>query len=268
MHDFKGKTAIVTGSSAGLGRSMAIKLAEAGANIIVNYASSRDAAEEVSEICRGHGVETLCVQADMNSDEGCQTLADAAKAWGHLDILINNAGTTKRVPNHADLKGLSREDFLSLTSINVAAPFLMVQACEDLLRASFEKNGQAAAVLNTSSIAGVTGIGSSVAYAATKGALNTLTLSLARALAPAIRVNAVCPGYIDTRWFSDHLPEEKYLALRASVEERTPLKAASGPDDIADAALFLVSDASRHVTGETLLVDAGTHLGFASLSMR
>ncbi|MEL6957302.1 MAG: SDR family oxidoreductase, partial [Pseudomonadota bacterium] len=88
------------------------------------------------------------------------------------------------------------------------------------------------------------------------------------ALAPAIRVNAVCPGYIDTRWFSDNMPEDKYLSLRASVEERTPLQAASGPDDIADSALFLVSDASRHVTGETLLVDAGTHLGFASLSMR
>ena len=268
MQGFKGRNAIVTGSSAGLGRSMAIKLAEGGANVIVNFASSGAAAEEVAEICRGHGVEARCVQADMGTDEGCQTLADAARDWGHLDILINNAGITKRVPNHADLKGLTREDFLRLTSINVAAPFLMVQACEELLRASYEKSGQAAAVLNTSSIAGVTGIGSSVAYAATKGALNTLTLSLARALAPAIRVNAVCPGYIDTRWFSDHMPEEKYLALRASVEERTPLKAASGPDDIADAALFLVSDAARHVTGETLLVDAGTHLGFASLSMR
>ena len=123
-------------------------------------------------------------------------------------------------------------------------------------------------MLNTSSIAGVTGIGSSVAYAASKGALNTLTLSLARALAPAIRVNAVCPGYIDTRWFSDHMPEEKYLGLRASIEQTTPLKVASSPDDVADSALFLISDAARHVTGETLLIDAGMHLGFAPLSRR
>ncbi|MEM1106470.1 MAG: SDR family oxidoreductase [Pseudomonadota bacterium] len=268
MKPFEGKTAIVTGSSAGLGRSMALKLAEGGADVIINYAASKAAAEEVAAACAAFGGDVRCVRADMTEDAGCATLAEAARDWGHLDVLINNAGTTKRVPDHSDLKGLSRQDFLDLTSINVAAPFIMVQACEDLLRAAHAKTGQAAAVLNTSSIAGVTGIGSSVAYAATKGALNTLTLSLARALAPAIRVNAVCPGYIDTRWFSDHMPEDKYQALRASVEARTPLKAASGPDDIADAALFLVSGAARHVTGETLLVDAGTHLGFASLSMR
>lgn len=95
-----------------------------------------------------------------------------------------------------------------------------------------------------------------------------MTVSLARALAPSIRVNAVCPGYIDTRWFSDHMEEDKYLALRQSVEKATPLQAASTPDDVADAALFFVSDAARHVTGETLLVDAGTHLGFAPLTAR
>lgn len=268
MQDLEGRKALVTGSSAGLGRSMAIKLAERGADVIVNYSASADAAREVAETCRGHGVEVKLVQADLTTDTGCTALADAAGDWGRLDILINNAGTTKRVPNHADLGALSREDFLGLYSINVATPFLMVQACEGLLRAAHEQTGRAAAVLNTSSIAAVTGIGSSVAYAASKGALNTLTLSLARALGPAIRVNAICPGYIDTRWFSDHMPEEKYLSLRASIERSTPLKAASSPDDIADAALFLVSDASRHVTGETLLVDAGTHLGFATMSMR
>lgn len=268
MADFTGMKALVTGSSAGLGRSMAIKLAEGGADVIINYSASKAGAEEVARICADSGVDAKLVQADLSTNDGCRALAEAAGDWGRLDILINNAGTTKRVPNHADLAGLSRADFTDLYSLNVATPFVMVQACEGLLRASYEARGQAAAVLNTSSIAGVTGIGSSVAYAASKGALNTMTLSLARALAPAIRVNAVCPGFIDTRWFSDNMPEDKYLALRASVERRTPLQAASGPDDIADSALFLVSPASRHVTGETLLVDAGTHLGFASLSMR
>lgn len=268
MKDLDGRKAVITGSSAGLGRSMAIKLAERGADVLVNYSSSAAAAEEVAAACREQGADVKLVKADVSTDEGCQAIAEAAVGWGRVDILINNAGVTKRVPDHADLKGLTREDFLWLYSVNVAAPFLMVQACEDLLRASHAETGRPAAVLNTSSIAGVTGIGSSVAYAASKGALNTLTLSLARALAPAIRVNAVCPGYIDTRWFSDHLPEEKYLAFRAAVEAGTPLKVASGPDDIADSALFFVSDASRHVTGETLLVDAGAHLGFASLSMR
>lgn len=268
MKDLDGRKAIITGSSAGLGRAMALRLAERGADVIINYSASARAAKEVEEACRAHGGQVRLVQADMGSDEGCRTLAEAARDWGRLDILVNNAGTTKRVPDHADLKGLDREDFLHLYSINVAAPFLMIQACEDLLRASHAETGRAASILNTSSIAGVTGIGSSVAYAASKGALNTMTVSLARALAPAIRVNAVCPGYIDTRWFSDHMEEDKYLALRQSVEKATPLQAASTPDDVADAALFFVSDAARHVTGETLLVDAGTHLGFAPLTAR
>ena len=120
----------------------------------------------------------------------------------------------------------------------------------------------------TSSIAAVTGIGSSVAYAASKGALNTMTLSLARALAPKIRVNAICPGFIDTRWFSDGLGEEAIQRIRDNIAKNTPLKAASKPEDIADAALFLISDAARHVTGETLMVDAGLHLGFAPLARR
>lgn len=172
------------------------------------------------------------------------------------------------MPRHSDLNSLSRDDFLDIYSLNVATPFMMIRACESLLRATRANSGRSAAVLNTSSIAAVTGIGSSVAYAASKGALNTMTLSLARALAPDIRVNAVCPGYIDTRWFTDHMPDDKYQALKASVEASTPLKAASGPDDIADSALFLVSSSARHVTGETLLVDAGTHLGFAPLTAR
>ena len=268
MQDMQGRKALITGSSAGLGRSMAVKLAEAGADILINYSSSRDDGEEVADLCRGHGVDVKLVQANVGEEAGCAALAEAASDWGQLDILVNNAGITRRAPNHADLGALSREDFLDIYAVNVAGPFLMVQACEGLLRAAHERSGRASAVLNTSSIAGVTGIGSSVAYAASKGALNTLTLSLARALAPAIRVNAVCPGYIDTRWFSETMEQEKYLKLRQSVEQNTPLKAASGPDDIADAALFFVTDAARHVTGETLLVDAGTHLGFAPLARR
>ncbi len=117
-------------------------------------------------------------------------------------------------------------------------------------------------------LAGVTGVGSSVAYAASKGALTTMTLSLARALAPKIRVNALCPGFIDTTWFSKALPGATVEHLRASMIKTTPLQAASTAEDIADAGLFLISDAARHVTGETLLVDAGMHLGYAPLSQR
>ena len=117
-------------------------------------------------------------------------------------------------------------------------------------------------------IAGVTGGGSSVAYAASKGALNTMTLSLARALAPKIRVNAICPAFIDTRWFSDAYDKETAQRLRERVAANAPLQVVSNAQDIADAALFLISDASRRITGETMLVDAGAHLGYAPLRAR
>nr|WP_277813444.1 SDR family oxidoreductase [Hyphomonas polymorpha] len=107
-----------------------------------------------------------------------------------------------------------------------------------------------------------------MAYAASKGAFNTMTISLARALAPAIRVNAVCPGFIGTRWFKDTMSEAQYSKMEAGVAASVPLNVASGPDDIADSALFLITDASRHITGETLLVDAGMHLGYAPLKAR
>src|SRR5262249_5528457 len=139
----------------------------------------------------------------------------------------------------------------------------MVRACRALLEKS-----PAASVLMTSSIAAVTGIGSSVAYAASKGALNTMTLSLARALAPKIRVNAICPGYIDTRWFSEGLGEQATAGIRENISKITPLRAASKAEDIADSALFLISDAARHITGEILIVDAGLHLGYSSLIAR
>src|SRR3984957_9959253 len=140
----------------------------------------------------------------------------------------------------------------------------MIRATQALLEAAPAPG----AVVNTASLAAVMGIGSSVAYAASKGALVTMTLSLARALAPKIRVNAICPGYIDTPWFGRGLPPEGLERLRKGVAASTPLKVASTAEDIADAAVFLGSPASRHITGETLMADAGTHLGFAPMGMR
>lgn len=268
LKDLDGRKAIVTGSATGLGASMAIKLAKRGADVIINYSRSAGEAEETADHCRAHGAQVRVVQADVSEDEGCRTLSDAAAAWGRLDILINNAGITRHARDHSDLGALSKQDFMDTYAVNVVGPFMAVRACEALLHAAYEQTGRASCVVNTSSIAGVTGIGSSVAYAATKGALNTMTLSLGRALAPKIRVNAVCPGFIGTRWFKDQMGEEQYARLEASVRAATPLQVASGPDDIADAALFFCADASRHVTGETLLVDAGTHLGYAPLTAR
>lgn len=266
--DLSGQVALITGSATGLGASIAKRLAEAGANVIINYSRSSTEAEKTADECRAFGVDVQCIQADVAEDEDCRKLANAAVKYGQLNILVNNAGITKQVPNHADLAGLDKDDFLRLYAVNVVGPFMMVRACEDLLKAGYEKRGIASAVLNTSSIAGVAGIGSSVAYAASKGAFNTMTLSLARALAPAIRVNGICPGFIGTRWFKDYMGDEKYERMEASVRNATPLQVASGPDDIADSAMFFLTDASRHVTGELLLTDGGTHLGFTPLKAR
>ncbi len=264
MRDFDGKVLLVTGSATGLGASMAIKAAERGAKaVVLNCTKSLKEAEATADLVRSAGADVSIAQGDVSDDAACVQIADAAKKWGRIDALVNNAGATKHVPNHADLAGLKSEDFLWLYSVNVVGPFQMVRACRPLLEAADRPS-----VLMVSSIAGVTGIGSSVAYAATKGALNTMTLSLARALAPKIRVNALCPGFIDTRWFTDAFGDDTTARIRENVINTTPLKVASGPDDIADAGLFFISDAARHVTGETLMVDAGMHLGFAPLAAR
>src|SRR5436190_16214599 len=264
MAEFGGKVILVTGGGTGLGAAIANGEAQRGAKaLLLNYSKSRKEAEATAKEVQAAGAETELVQGDVGEDADCRKIAAAAARFGKLDVLVNNAGTTKHVPKHADLDGLSKEDFLHIYAINTVAPFQMIRACRDLLEAA-----GTASVLMTSSIAGVTGGGSSVAYAASKGALNTMTLSLARALAPKIRVNAICPGFMDTRWFSDAYDKETAERLRQNVKSSTPLQVVSTAEDIADAALFLISDAARRITGETLLVDAGAHLGFAPLKAR
>ena len=264
MRDFEGKAIVVTGSATGLGAAIAIGAAKRGAKaIVLNCIKSLKEAEATADVVRKTGAEVAIVQGDVGDDADCKKIAEAASRYGKIDALVNNAGITKHVSNHADLDGLSRDDFLRIFAINTVGPFQMVRACRALLEKAAGAN-----VLMTSSIAAVTGIGSSVAYAASKGALNTMTLSLARALAPKIRVNAICPGFIDTRWFSDAFGEQGAAGIRENINKITPLKAASKAEDIADPALFLISDAARHITGEMLIVDAGLHLGYSSLIAR
>jgi NAD(P)-dependent dehydrogenase (short-subunit alcohol dehydrogenase family) len=263
--DFQDFVVVVTGASTGLGRAIAVETASRGAAaVVINYARSLEEAEETGRQVEAQGAKAVLVQGDVALDADCRRIAAAAEPFGRIDALFNNAGTTKFAPNHADLEAVSAEDFLHLYSVNVVGAFQMVRAARSLLEAA----PQAGAVVNTSSIAGVAGIGSSVPYAASKGAMNTLTLSLARALAPKIRVNAICPGFIDTPWFGKGVGAERAQKMREGAAASTPLKAASSAEDVAAAAVFLASTASRHVTGETLLVDAGTHLGYAPLSMR
>ncbi len=263
--DFEDFIVVVTGASTGLGRAIAVETAARGAKaVIVNYARSADEAEETARLVRAEGAEAVLVQGDVAADDDCRRIAAAAAPYGRIDALFNNAGTTKFAPNHADLEAVSAEDFLHLYGVNVVGAFQMVRAARSLL----ETAPRPGAVVNTSSIAGVTGIGSSVPYAASKGAMNTLTLSLARALAPKIRVNAVCPGFVGTRWFKDALGQDVHDKMVAVQQKITPLRRAGMPDDVADAVVFFCAEGAQHITGEFLMTDAGLHLSLTPLSQR
>ena len=254
-----GLCVIVTGSASGLGAATAAILAKDGARIVVNYASSQKEAEETADLCRSAGGEVVVVQGDVSRDEDCRKIAAAAAPWGRLDVLINNAGTTKHMA-HDNLDGLSAEDFQRIFGVNTIGPFQMVRAARSLLEAGAQASGRASTVVNVSSVAGISGVGSSVAYAASKGALNTMTLSLARALAPLIRVNTVCPGYIDTPWFTKGRGVDGAAKVRDSVVAKVPLKRASTADDVAALVCFLATSQSSNMTGEIVRMDAGAHL--------
>jgi 3-oxoacyl-[acyl-carrier protein] reductase len=254
-----GLCAIVTGSASGLGAATAAILAKGGARLVINYSSSQKEAEQTADLCRSAGGDAVVVQGDVSRDEDCRRIVAAAASWGRLDALINNAGTTKHMP-HDNLDGLSAEDFQRLFGVNTIGPFQMVRAARSLLEAGAKSSGRASSVVNVSSVAGISGIGSSVAYAASKGALNTITLSLARALAPLIRVNAVCPGYIDTPWFTKGRGVDGAAKVRDAVVAKVPLKRASTAEDVASLVCFLATPQSSNMTGEVVRMDAGLHL--------
>ena len=252
----KNAVCIVTGSAAGIGAACAERLASKGARVAINYTRSEKEAHEVAAACESRGGQTIVVQADVSSDADCRRLAQAAlDKWGRIDGLVNNAGTTKFAP-HENLEALDAADFQRIFGVNVIGSFQMIRA----VAAAMSRQGTGA-IVNVSSIAGITGTGSSVAYAASKGALNTLTLSLARALGPAIRVNAVCPGFVETRWLTKGLGSD-YEAKKRNYEAITPLKATVLPEEVADAVVWLLEAASK-VTGELITVDSGVRLGVA-----
>ena len=255
------RVVIVTGAGTGVGSAAAKRLAGGGARVIVNYSRSRDEAEATAAACRDSGGDALAVHGDVAREEDCRRLAEAAVSrWGRIDGLINNAGTTV-FRGGDDFESLTAEDFQHIYAVNVVGAFQMAR----VVAPEMKKQGRGS-IVNTSSVAGVMGIGSSMAYAASKGALNTLTLSLARTLAPEIRVNAVAPGFITGRWWREKMGDG-YDAMVANVEASTPLRRAGTPEDMAAAAVWLlVGDVN--ITGEILLSDAGHHLGGAPLIAR
>lgn len=255
--ELKGRTAIVSGSSSltGIGAETAQHLAAKGCNVVINYVSNEAGADETAAACALHGVETMTVKADVSSDEDCRRMVQSAvDRWGRLDILVNNAATTKPVPQD-DLEGLTGDEFLRIYSVNVVGTFQMTRAASKFLRQAGN-----ASVVNISSIGAFKGNGSSMAYSASKGALNTLTISLARVLAPEVRVNAICPGGLLGNWTRKIMTEEGYQRRVQEAETDFPLARAVWPKDVARMAVWLCEDAST-ITGEAFRMDSGQHMG-------
>ncbi len=247
------RVVIVTGGSSGIGEAIALEMARRGWRVVVNYSRNTAQAEAVVKACVEAGGEAIAVKANVGEDAQCRALVQAAlDQWGRLDALVNNAGTTKFVM-HADLDGLSAEDFQRIYAINVIGPFQMCRAAAPALRAA------RGAVVNVSSLASRVATGSSIAYAASKSALNTLSMSLARTLAPEVRVNVLAPGVVDTPWMTAGYGEERYTRLRETYAQIAPLKEVSKPQHQADAVAWLLEGAA-HVTGQILYVDAGMHV--------
>jgi 3-oxoacyl-[acyl-carrier protein] reductase len=255
------KVAIVTGSATGVGAATALKLADGGYNLLINFSKSEAEAKASEAACQAAGADTLLMQGDVANDADCRRLAQAAiDHWGRIDALVNNAGITS-FAGVANWEALDTATFERIYGVNVIGAFQMVRACLPQLKAS------GGSIVNVSSIAGALGIGSSVAYIASKGALNALTLHLARTLAPEVRVNAVCPGLITTRWFVDGVGQENADQIQAQFEKAVPLQTACTAEDVADAIVWLVTGA-RTTTGELLMLDGGMHLGRATPLVR
>ena len=248
------KSAISTGSATGVGAAVALLLAQRGWNVVINYSKSESEAKETEARCQSAGAETLLCRGDVSDDAACRSIVDSTiERWGRLDALVNNAGITTFVGS-ANWDALDADAFARILGVNVVGCFQMIRAAAPHLKARGE-----GAIVNVSSIAGSQGAGSSVPYVASKGGVNSMTLHFARAMAPQVRVNAVCPGMILTRWFVDGIGQEGYEKLKATYEKTAPLGRACTPEDVADAVVFLIG--APTITGELIDLDSGLHLG-------
>jgi 3-oxoacyl-[acyl-carrier protein] reductase len=238
------RVALVTGSATGIGRSVAWKLADRGYAITVNYSKSKAEAEETADGVRSRGASVLLHRATVADDAEVKGMvAKTVETFGGLDVLVNNAAVTHFVP-HTDLDGLTEPVWDEILQVNLKGTFYGCRAAMPHLKA---RGGN---IVNIASVAGIAGSGSSIAYAASKGAVITLTKSLAKAFAPEVRVNAVAPGPVQTRWLADH-QDMVEQAMKA-----TPLKRPATPEDVADIAVFL-ADVASLVTGQVIVVDGG-----------
>jgi 3-oxoacyl-[acyl-carrier protein] reductase len=248
--DIQGKVAIVTGSATGVGRATALKLAERGCGVVINYTKSEQEARETLEDVRKLGVPGLLAQCDVSDDQAVRRMVQrTVDELGGVDILVNNAGTTNFV-SHADLEGLTEDMWDRTLAVNLKGTFFCTRAVAPHMKARGK-----GAIINVSSVAGVRGIGSSIAYAASKAGVINLTISTARVLGPEIRVNCVAPGFIEGRWLRAGIGEG-YDAAKERTAQYAVLKAVTTPEDIAQVILSLITGADL-VTGQTVVVDGG-----------
>lgn len=238
------KVALVTGSATGIGRAVAIRFAKEGLAVAVNYSRSQAEAEETLAQVRAHGVPALLCKANVTDESAVQAMVQRCRdELGGLDVLVNNAGMTHFI-DHKDLKSLTNEVWDEILGVNLKGTFFCSREALPHLQ---ERQG---CIVNVTSVAGLQGHGSSIPYAVSKAAVNCLTKSLARAFGPAVRVNAVAPGPVLTRWLADHM---EHVARSLQV---TPMGRAAVPDDIADAVCFLALGTSL-MTGQVVVVDGG-----------
>jgi NAD(P)-dependent dehydrogenase (short-subunit alcohol dehydrogenase family) len=254
MRNFSGSVFIVTGSGTGVGAACARMLASGGAHVVINYSRSEEEARQTESDCQAFGAETLMVKADVSDDEACRDIARRTlDRWGRIDGLVNNAAVTKRA-DPFDLEELSLDDFLRVYRVNVGGVYQMTRAVVPAM-----KRQGSGAIVNVSSNVTFTGGGSSLAYTASKGALNALTLGLARVLGPEIRVNAVCPGVVNTRWMPETIGEKQFEALKQRFQNASPMGRIAEPVDVAQAVVWLLTG-TKYCTGELLGVDGGIRL--------
>jgi 3-oxoacyl-[acyl-carrier protein] reductase len=238
------KVALVTGSATGIGRAVALRFAKEGYAVVVDYSRSEKEAQETFAHVKKLGVPALLCKANIAEEAAVSGMVEqCVRELGGLDVLVNNAGMTRFI-EHTNLDGLTGEVWDEIFGVNVKGTFFCCRAAMPHLQQS------GGSIVNVTSVAGVAGQGSSIAYAASKAALNCMTKSLARAFGPKVRVNAVAPGPVLTRWLDGHLDHiERSMAV-------TPMGRAATPEDIADAVHFL-SVGTTLITGQVIVVDGG-----------
>jgi 3-oxoacyl-[acyl-carrier protein] reductase len=245
MPDLKGKVAVITGGGTGIGKASALLLAKEGANVVVNYSRSEKEANQTVSDLQSLGVKATAVKADVSQREQAEALIDAAKqAFGRVDLLVNSAGRTRFIP-YPQLDDLTDEVWNEILQLNLMGAFYASRAAARLMTAQGD-----GAIVNVASIAGFGTNASSIPYAVSKGAMITLTKTMARALAPKVRVNAVAPGVVETRWVGDN---EDFKAMGRAA---TPLGRNAQAEDVARAVRYLAIDGT-FVTGQVLTVDGG-----------